>query len=781
MCPVTSAGLRLASGSLTRRPVPRRLFALPVLRRLLLTGFAALASTASQAQTTSLRGFVTDAAAGQPVLGANVAVWSPGDPGALRGAAADADGFYAVPGLAPGRYVARATAVGYQTRVDTLDVRAGGTTWDVALNPATAELGAVTVESERTAGSANVEAGFQRIRAEDIAVIPAPDVTGDLANYLVALPGIVASGDRGGQLFVRGGDPSQNAVFLDGMPVFQPFHVLGFYSAFPADLLQNADVYAGGFDSRFGGVLSSVLDVTARPGNLRRLAASASVAPFVAGASVEGPLVRDRLSVLASARISTVEALAAQYVRADLPFAFHDVMGKVYFQPTATSRFSVTGLHTADRGGIGEPTGSRPDEIAYRNAAAGFRYLLLPSSAPLLAEITISYARYDASLGPSAEQAVLQPDLTTRSTELSRFSADVDLTYLARGAELRYGLFLRRTFTESDLDGLFQNVGTEREEVLEPGVYVQPTVMLGPLAVSPGARWTFTEGRLEPRLRATLEVGPHRVAAAAGRYAQRVVGVTDRRDATSVFTAWTAAPESDVPSADHAIFGYRLRPVPWLDLSAEGFYKWMRNLSVAEWTAYPRLTTRLQPAEGEAYGADLRAELRRGRTLVLLNYGWANVTQTVTSARNEILYGDEIFTFRPAHDRRHQVSVVASAPVAGFTASVRWQFGSGLPFSRALGFDVFLPPDGATDPTTEPGSPRVIYERPFNAELPTYHRLDVSVDREFSLTSGLLTVQAGLLNAYDRRNLFAFDVFTLDRVDQLPIIPTIGLRFDTRP
>ncbi|MCA0187103.1 MAG: hypothetical protein LCH90_14060, partial [Proteobacteria bacterium] len=83
--------------------------------------------------------------------------------------------------------------------------------------------------------------------------------------------------------------------------------------------------------------------------------------------------------VLASARVSTVDQIAAQYVSAPLPFAFGDVMGKLYYTPTATSRFSLTGLHTYDRGGIGLPESDRPDEIAYQNTAGGFRYLLLPS------------------------------------------------------------------------------------------------------------------------------------------------------------------------------------------------------------------------------------------------------------------------------------------------------------------------------------------------------------------------------------------------------------------
>ena len=765
-----------------RRPDRRAMPARRLLSRLL--GLAVLAACAAapttEAQTSSVRGFVRDAATGQPLLGVNVALWAPATPDRLRGSATDTDGFYAVAGLEPGRYVIRASAVGYTTRLDTLVLDAGGNAWDAELAPDARDLGVATVESERTAGSANVEAGFQRIRAEDIRAVPAPDVSGDLVNYLVSLPGIVTSGDRGGQLFVRGGEPSQNGVFLDGIPVFQPFHVLGFYSAFPADLLQSADVYAGGFDSRFGGLLSSVLDVSARPGDLRRLSASASVAPFVASAAAEGPLVRDQVSLLASARVSTVDQIAARYIDDPLPFTFGDLFGKVYYTPTATSRFSLTGLHTYDRGGIGDPTGPRADEVRYTNSAGGFRYLLLPSSAPFLAEVKVSYSDYDAELGPSSVRRDTAGIGDLRTASLSRFTTDIDLTNLLPNVDFRYGLFLRRTFVSSVLGGLFQNVALDRRESLDAGIYAQPEFRLGPLKVSPGLRYSISQGLLEPRLRAGLEAGPHRLSFAAGRYYQTIVGVSDRRDATSVFTAWAVAPDNAVPVADHVIGGYRLRPVSWADVSVEGFYKQIRNLSVAEWTAVPRLTTRLQPADGEAYGMDLRAEVRPGRALFLVNYGLSFVEYTSTSALNEIRFGDETLRYRPAHDRRHQATVVASVPVAGFTASLRWQYGSGLPFSQALGFDVFILPSGSLDPTQTPGTARVIYERPFNALLPDYHRLDLSVDREFRLRAGLLTLQAGVLNTYDRRNLFAFDIFTLDRVDQLPLIPTFGLRFQTR-
>ena len=103
-----------------------------------------------------------------------------------------------------------------------------------------------------------------------------------------------------------------------------------------------------------------------------------------------------------------------------------------------------------------------------------------------------------------------------------------------------------------------------------------------------------------------------------------------------------------------------------------------------------------------------------------------------------------------------------------------------LPYSRALGFDQFILPDGSPDLFGDPGTARVLYERPFNALLPDYHRLDVTVERVVPFRAATLTVQAGLLNAYDRANLFEYDIFTLRRIDQLPVVPTLGLRLDTR-
>src|SRR5690606_6372708 len=138
--------------------------------------------------------------------------------------------------------------------------------------------------------------------------------------------------------------------------------------------------------------------------------------------------------------------------------------------------------------------------------------------------------------------------------------------------------------------------------------YAEPELRIGGLSLAPGLRFTASPNQgqtfLEPRFRAVWQLGPHQLSGATGLYNQPIIGLTDRRDATSIFTAWTVAPERRTPRAFHALLGYRLTPTPWLDFAVEGFYKDLRDLAVGEWTAYPRLSTRVQTADGEALGLD---------------------------------------------------------------------------------------------------------------------------------------------------------------------------------
>lgn len=735
--------------------------------------FAASAET--RGQSAVVRGFVTDASRGEALPGANVVLENAA--GEIFGVAADNDGFYAVARLQVGRYVFTVSYVGFVSYVDTLRLASDEIhALNVALAPSTEELDEVVVDAERTTGVAKIIAGLQTVLPAEIDRIPSPDVTGDLASYLTILPGFITIGDQGGQFFIRGGEPWQNLVLLDGMLVYQPFHVLGFFSAFPTDILNSVDIYAGGFGARYGGRISSVIDVTSRYGNKKRYAGAATMSPFVIGARVEGPLDDSEMfSFLASFRQSVIEEGASRIIDREVPFKFNDLFVKLHGSVNRNARLSMTLLQTYDRGKIGEDVGSTPlAEVRWRNKAFGARYLVLPGALPLLAEFKIGLSKISSELGPV--------DTPIRSSNASRVNTSVDLTFYGGIVDVRWGLFARTLNMKSELGGLFQNLVVNDEWVTEVGIYAEPEFKpMEHVKVAPGLRiQNFPSKRvfyLEPRIRASWEIGRHRLSGAMGVYHQEIIGISDRRDATSVFTAWAAVPDrSGVPESVHLILGYNVQLSPGLDVAIEGYRKWYSNLFIAEWTAHPRLTTRVQPADGRVVGMDVRLEYRSRNFYGHVSYGLSSVEYDAQQETLELWFGTAEFRFRPAHDRRHQLNVLASTRLFEFDLTARWQFGSGLPYNRALGFDGFVLMDTAVDVFQEAGSRRVIYEKPFNGVLPTYHRLDLSVERTFDLPGAALTLQGSLINVYDRANIFYLDVFTLRRADQLPFIPSVGFK-----
>ncbi len=740
----------------------------------LLAVFLALPSVAQQS---IVRGTVVAEDDGEPLQGVNVTLFQ-GDQ-LITGTASGTDGIYAIADISPGVYTMRATFIGFETWEQELDMGAADRRIiNIVLAAGETELDEVVVEGDSDAGMARVLAGQTTLRPADVERIPSPDVSGDLVNYLTTVPGIVSIGDRGGQLFIRGGEPWQNLVLLDGMWIYQPFHILGFFSAFPTDILQQVDIYAGGFTSQYGGRISSVIDIKSRNGDKKGYAGSLSAAPFVSGFTLEGPIADDYVSFLVSYRQSVIEQGAARLVDDDLPFEFDDLFAKTHAYVNANTQLSLSLLRTNDRGSVFEGNDLEdPEFVEWENRAVSARYLVFPRAFPIMAEFILSGSRLKSSQSGITEEV--------RFSKLSSANTTVNVTHFHRNSEVRWGLFARTLELQSSLDGLYQGFFFRKEYATEVGAYLEPEFMLPwGWQVRAGFRiHSFPSqdtGFLEPRFRAVKVRDRDEFTLAAGMFHQEIVGLTDRRDAAGVFTAWTTSTfDQGVPEAIHAIAGYRRAVNQRLEVSVEGWAKKLNNLFIPEWTAYPRFTTRIQPAEGRVFGADFRVQYNRKRFNGFITYGLSNVRYTAKQEAIALWYGSDELDFRPAHDRRHQINAVASLDLKPFDIDVRWQFGSGLPYSRALGFDGFMVVDGDLDVFDDPGNRRVIYEEPYNGILPTYHRLDITFQREMVLPgNSRLTALAGVINMYDRQNLFYLDVFTLRRVDQLPFIPTIGLKLE---
>lgn len=724
-------------------------------------------ATAQDGETTLLRGFVTDASTGQNLDRANVVLLQNGS--VVQAAATNSEGFYQLSGLAPATYVLRVSYIGYRTRRDTVSLSAATQRRDVALRPQEQQLAGVTVEARRDVELA--EAGRNEIQPADIETIPTPGPGSDLSGYLRSLPQVSTLGDRGGRLYVRGGRPSQNLILVDGIPVYKPFHILGFYSAFPADLVQSADFYAGGFTAEYMGRTSSVLDVNLRSGNTKGYAGAVSGSPFLSGFRVEGPLLQES-SFLASYRQSLIEETAPVLIGEDSPQYFYDLIGKV----TGTSdqaRCSATLLRTYDRGRI-DP--DRDASVRWTNTSAGGHCLAFGESSAQVVDLSVGGSHFG--------NRVRTTDGSVRDASTWIIRTHLRVGQPVRWGQVEWGLWAQVNQYSVDLNETLLASEADDDFRVTAGGFTQTTLELGAedqIQIEPSVGLRTSPFSLEPRVRASWAPGgsdTRKLTAAGGLYRQIDAGITDERDAGSVFLAWLPTPIEDrLLQSAHALLGWNQQLAPGLTMNVEGYYKDFRDVPVPKWTAIATFNTELTLADGRSYGGDIQLRYRRDPFDLRASYGLNWVTYRADSRDLEAWNQTGTFTYTPPHDRRHQVSLVASADMAGIRSSVRWQFGSGRPFTQAYGYDTLPILRGLEDQVNRDiGLPRLLYDEPYNARLPTYHRLDVSVERGFTLSPRVeLTAEAGAINAYNRSNLFYVDIFTQERVDQLPVLPYLSL------
>ena len=722
-----------------------------------------------------ISGFITDQSNGSPLADANVVLQDSARN--IVGTVSNVAGFYSLSDVRAGTHVLQVTFVGYAPHRDTLTIQdESSLVLNVTLVPTDESFQEILIVSEREGGAARVKAGMQKVRPRDLSRIPTPGPTGDLATYLQILPGVVSLGDRGGQLFIRGGTPSQNLILVDGMLIYNPFHILGFFSAFPEDLISNVDVYAGGFGAEYSGRISSVIDVTMRGGNNQHIETGTSISPFLSSIRVEGPLRRGQLSLLGSLRHSTIERIAPFWIGQELPMLFNDWFVKLQHNGKS-SRCSAAIMRTYDRGQV---DADRNNIFRWSNTLLGGQCVGSTPGSGIFSKINASFTYTSNAIGSANN-----PERTANAW---RINVDGDFALTKDEVGYRWGFFGRSDYLNYDLQELFVGFRADEDVLHEFGGHMSVSysgfnnmIIDQSLAVAMSFSFPAT---FEPRLRLTWQPwGSSRqeMNVAVGIYKQPLIGINDERDAGSVFTLWLPSPLGGArASAVHALTGWS-QTLGAFDFSVETYLKRLRNLPVPIWSSIASFTTTLTLANGVSYGADTRIEFQRNGFYGYIGYGYAWTEYESEQGNFGMRFGTPVQHYHPPHDRRHQLNTVASLDLGRFNMSVRWQFGSGLPFTQPYGFDsmIFFP--GLLQRVDRDyGTPRILYDKPYEGRLPTYHRLDLTV--EYTATSGDfdLSIQAGAMNVYDRTNLFYYDVFSLRRVDQLPFTPYVGLKIETK-
>ncbi len=745
------------------------------IRALFFLGLLLLPLGEVAAQTATLQGIISDRSDGHVLEGANIVLFQLDDSDSFRGTVSDRNGFYQLDRIPAGRHSVRISYVGYTAYEDTLTIPEGErVTLTVSLLPDDEELGEVVVSTQRQ-GAARRDLGHQRVSTLDLSRVPTPAGGGDLASYLQAMPGVVSAGDRGGQLYIRGGTPSQNMVLIDGSIIFQPFHIVGFFSAFPEDLIATADFYAGGFGVRYNSRISSVLDVQMRDGDRYELRGSGSVSPFLAELQAEGPIHTGTSSWIASFRHSLIENTSSALIGEQQPLHFDSQYVRFSYNASDNSRCSVMAIRTHDRGRLDFESG---DLFRWNNFVLGGRCLALPEGSPLFLETNMGVSHVSNAAGDMQD-----PELSSGTT---RFNMDVNLTQNVGNFRFEYGGFALMKWFNYEMRELFHTPREDSDVILGAGLHFEATLPVGDrIRIRPGAIFSgfvkTYKPSFEPRFRVSWQPfgrDLEELSASIGIYRQALVGVSDMRDASSIFLAWMPAPiGGSQMEAIHTLLGWRQTLGGGFHLSVEGYHKRLRNIPVTVWSTIARFSTDLALADGTTYGGDLRLEYHSGPFYGFAGYGYSWTEYESAQDHFNIWFGEPVQRYHPPHDRRHQINSMASLEIGRFTTSARWQLGTGLPFTRPMGFDeiIFF---GQQLPNVrrEFGTPRVILEKPYQGRLPLFHRLDLSVETTIHFPGSRLILQAGAINAYNQLNLFYYDVYTHRRIDQMPFAPYVSVK-----
>ncbi|RYG43984.1 MAG: hypothetical protein EOO01_20340 [Chitinophagaceae bacterium] len=246
------------------------------LKSLFVLFFALTLSFSLTAQTAEIRGFLYSDTDKEPLIFSNVFL-----KGTPYGAASDVNGFFSITKIPPGTYTLIITSLGYDSISREITLKPGQRhSENFTLAEKAQALKEVNITAAKQDLTTVVNVGVTKIAPRQIDIVPSFGGEADIAQYLQTIPGVIFTGDQGGQLYIRGGTPVQTLVLMDGMIVYNPFHSIGLFSVFDTDLLRNIDVYTGGYGAQYGGRVSAVMDVTTRDGNKKRFGGVASASPF---------------------------------------------------------------------------------------------------------------------------------------------------------------------------------------------------------------------------------------------------------------------------------------------------------------------------------------------------------------------------------------------------------------------------------------------------------------------------------------------------------------------
>ena len=476
------------------------------------------------------------------------------------------------------------------------------------------------------------------------------------------------------------------------------------------------------------------------------------------------------------------------------------LFGKITFSSPTGSKFNMFGFNFRDRVSWADI----PD-INWNSYGGGGNFVLLPTGSPVQIGGKFGYSKYDISVSDyiGTDSASIY-----KTSAIDNFNLGFDFKYFLKEDVIKYGIEVSGFKTEFSATNSVGRVVEQNNNTTEVGVYLDYRINRGIVVINPSfrAQYYASLGDFSPEPRLGIKINASenfRIKAAGGLYSQNLIAANSDLDVVNLFYGFLSGPDNlqeqiitesgdvvdrthSLQKATHAILGFEQDLGKRVSLNVEGYYKWFNQLTnINRNKIYDEdgganadkpdvLKKDFIIETGSAKGVDIVAKYSTDRLYVWFVYSLGKVDR----------WDGVDTTYSPVFDRRHNINFVTTYFIDEdhkWEIDFRWNFGSGLPFTQTQGYyqNVDFSQGIGTDVTTANSDElSVLYSDLNGGRLPTYHRLDLSIKRTIHLSDkSKMEINASVTNAYSRKNIFYVDRITNERVNQLPILPSIGFNW----
>lgn len=730
-----------------------------------------------------LSGYVRDSLSREALEGANIYLKE-----ASSGCTSGSRGNFRIT-LDTGCFTLKVSFVGYRPFEQKIRLT-GDQKINVWLSPVEIEGQTVTVTASRN--DQNVEEsqmGRTELHIESIKKMPAFFGETDVLKSIQLLPGIQSSGEGNSGFHVRGGSIDQNLILLDNVNIYNAGHLFGFFSVFNPDAVQTAEVMKGDIPANYGGRLSSVLNVVSPNGNEQYWTGNAGIGLIFSDLHIEGPLVKDKASLLLAGRRTYVDAVIQPFLRPTsylkgLKFYFYDLNGKLSWSINRNNQLYLSAYKGSDTYGFRSPDAALDAQFHWDNTSAALNWWhFFNSQTELNTHFSITDYTFETDMRMEIYQIAVLSGIRDYSLRCDLDCHPSERQLLQVGGTYTYHLFDPNNYHA--LSGGVPMQFQERERLFahDAAVYVLDRFSLGRhIKCNVGLRTSYFQQTgpyhayvlngfgqavdtifyakgskvkdywgLEPRISFRYAIDSNRSVKAAYNHNYQYVQQVALSCISLPTDAWIPSSANILPQVcDQWAAGWFQDFLDHeLTTSFEAYYKNMRNLTEykAGFSPFNEATNGYANAytqgKGWSYGFECLLQKNRGRLS-----GWLSYTLSWSFRQFEELNNGK--TFCAKNDRRHDVSLMLSYEILPrLTTSIVWVYATGNTMTVPIGY-YFV------------GYNLVVEYSETNAyRMPPYHRMDISVNWVFRRNERWeQSLNFSVYNVYNRRNPFFINIYT---------------------